>query len=283
MKAAAFDYLQPASLAAALAANAGDARLMAGSQSLGPMLNLRLAEPDTVIDVRRLPELRAHRIEAGRLTIGAAVTHAEIEDGVIPDTTHGMLPAVARNIAYRAIRNRGTLGGSLAHADPAADWVNCMTVLGATCHIAGPRGTRSVAVAEFIKGAYHTALDAGEILVAVQLPAFTEKMRWGYYKISTKVGEFASAIGAVVHDPGLGMTHLLIGAIEARPLLVPELGSVLNLAGEKTDDKTGDAAGNAARDAIAAHLAKIMPAGSEVFVHQHAVALARAIDQMQQR
>ena len=271
MKAAAFDYVQPASLAAALAANTGDARLMAGSQSLGPMLNLRLAEPATVVDVRKLPELRAHRVEAGRLTIGAAVTHAEIEDGVIADTTHGMLPSVARNIAYRAVRNRGTLGGSLAHADPAADWVNCMMVLGATCQIAGPRGNRMVPAVEFIKGAYHTALEAGEMLVAVQLPAFTEKMRWGYYKISTKVGEFASAIGAVVHDPGIGVTQLLVGAIEARPLLVPELAGALALSGD------------ALRDAIAAHIEAVLPRASEVFVHQHAVALARAIHQMQQR
>ncbi len=271
MKAAAFDYVQPASLAAALAANAGDARLMAGSQSLGPMLNLRLAEPGVVVDVRKLPELRAHRVEGGRLTIGAAVTHAEIEDGVLADTTCGMLPAVARNIAYRAVRNRGTLGGSLAHADPAADWVNCMTVLGATCQLAGPRGKLMVPATEFIKGAYHTALEAGEVLVAVQLPAFTEKMRWGYYKISTKVGEFASALGAVVHDPGIGMTNLLVGAIEAKPLLVPELAGALALSGD------------ALRDAIAVQIGKTLPQASEVFVHQHAVALARAIAQMQQR
>ena len=275
MKAAAFGYLQPATVDAALHAATEDARFMAGSQSLGPMLNLRLAEPDTVVDIRRLPALRTHRVEGGRLIIGAAVTHAEIEDGVVPDTTHGMLPAVARTIAYRAIRNRGTLGGSLAHADPAADWVNCMTVLDATCHVIGLEGTRTVPrtvpIGDFIKGAYQTDLASGELLTAVELPAFTPKMRWGYYKISTKVGEFASAIGAVVHDPGLGLTRLLVGAIEAKPLLAPKLANVL------------DAPGDALRDTIAVHIAGAMPQASEVFVHQHAVALARAILQMQQR
>ncbi len=271
MKAAAFGYLQPASVDAALQASTEDARFMAGSQSLGPMLNLRLTEPGTVVDIRRLSALRTHRVEGGRLIIGAAVTHAEIEDGAIADTTQGMLPAVARTIAYRAIRNRGTLGGSLAHADPAADWVNCMTVLDATCHVAGLKGTRTVPAADFVKGAYQTDLASGELLTAVELPAFTPKMRWGYYKISTKVGEFASAIGAVVHDPGLGLTRLLVGAIEAKPLLAPKLANVL------------DASGDALRDTIAAHIAGVLPQASEVFVHQHAVALARAILQMQQR
>lgn len=275
MKAGVFDYVRPdsitAALAAALTAAGGDARFMAGSQSLGPMLNLRLAEPGTVIDIRQLAALRTHRVEGGRLIIGAAVTHAGIEDGVVTDTTKGMLPAVARNIAYRAIRNRGTLGGSLAHADPAADWVNCMVTLGAKFHVAGVQGQRIVAAADFTKGAYQTALDAGELLTAVELPAFTQQMRWGYYKVCTKVGEFASAIGAVVIDPGLGISNLLIGAIEARPLLVPDLAPVLNLS---MDD---------ARDAIAAHLATLMPQASDVFVHQHAIALARAIDQMNRR
>ena len=275
MKAGAFDYVRPdsipAALSAALATTGGDARYMAGSQSLGPMLNLRLAEPDTVVDIRQLAALRSHRIEGGRLIIGASITHAEIEDGVVADTTHGMLPAVARNIAYRAIRNRGTLGGSLAHADPAADWVNCMVALGATFHITSAQGQRVVAAADFTKGAYQTALRAGELLTAVELPAFTREMRWGYYKVCTKVGEFASAIGAVVIDPDLGISNLLIGAIEARPLLVPALASVLKLS---VDD---------ARDAIAAHLANLMPQASDVFVHQHAVALARAIDQMNRR
>ncbi|MBL8386511.1 MAG: FAD binding domain-containing protein [Burkholderiales bacterium] len=265
MKAAAFAYTRPAALADALRAAGRDARFVAGSQSLGPMLNLRLAEPPALVDVRRLPELRGARVEGGRLHLGAAVTHAEIEDGAVPDTTHGMLPAVARGIAYRAVRNRGTLGGSLAHADPAADWVNAMTVLGARCHIAGPDGRRVLPVHEFLQGTYRTALGPGELLVEVELPAFSERMRWGYYKVAAKVGEFASAIGAAVHDPALAMTHLLVGAIEARPLLLPPFAGALELAGD------------AAIEAFGARIAAALPQADAVFVHQHATALARAV------
>ncbi len=267
MKAAAFDYLRPTSLADALAQATAGTRLIAGGQSLGPMLNLRLAVPATVLDIRRLTELRSHRLDAGRLFIGAAVTHAQIEDGLLPDTTRGMLVSVARNIAYRAIRNRGTIGGSLAHADPAADWVNSLVALGAQLHLAGPQGRRVVPAAQFIRGAYQTALVDGEILTAVELPAFTAAMRWGYYKINTKVGEFASALGAVVVDPGLGMVNLLVGAIEAPPLLLPDAAGLLELAYEPL------------RDRLLGLLSQRLPAADPVFIHQHAVALARAVGQ----
>jgi len=268
MKAAAFAFARPASLGEALAAAGAEARVMAGSQSLGPMLNLRLAEPGAIVDIRTLPELRSHRLEAGRLVIGAAVTHAQIEDGAVEDTTRGMLPQVARNIAYRAIRNRGTLGGSIAHADPAADWVNCMTVLGATYHLAASGGRRKVAAEAFMKSAYATVLEQGEILTAVELPAFTPRMRWGYYKICAKVGEFASAIGAAVRDPGLGLTRLLVGAVETRPLVLTDPAGALLSRGE------------AFREAAAAAIARAFPQADEVFVHQHVVALERAVQQM---
>lgn len=273
MKPAAFDYARPADLAGALHALSGHerARALAGGQSLGPMLNLRLADPGLLVDVRRLPELRGHRVEGGRLIIGAAVTHAEIEDGVLPDTTRGLLPGVARTIAYRAVRNRGTLGGSLAHADPAADWVNVVVALQARIHVQGPGGARSVPAADFMRGAYQTALQPGELLVAVELPAFSPQLRWGTYKVCSKVGEFASAMGIVVIDPGLGLTSLLVGAIEARPLLLPPDMATLV-----------DAPYDQARDAVAGHLARHWPAGDEVARHQHAVALARAIVQARQ-
>jgi len=131
MKPVAFDWQRATDLPQALRARADGALCIAGGQSLGPMLNLRLVQPQSLLEVRQLAAMRATNLLQGRLRIGAAVTHAEIEDGVLPDTTQGMLRYVARNIAYRAIRNRGTLGGSLAHCDPAADWVNALTALGA--------------------------------------------------------------------------------------------------------------------------------------------------------
>jgi carbon-monoxide dehydrogenase medium subunit len=126
MKPAPFDYARPSSLADAIALLASDElslKLLAGGQSLGPMLNLRLVQPDLLVDITAVPELRRAEADGDGVLIGACVTHADIEDGRVPDPTEGVLPAVARGIAYRAVRNRGTIGGSLAHADPAADWI----------------------------------------------------------------------------------------------------------------------------------------------------------------
>src|ERR1700736_4084214 len=134
MKAAAFAYQRPADLNAALAlmANAdGMTKIIAGGQSLGPMLNLRLVEPDLIVDISGLAELKQVERRGDELVLGACVTHADIEDGRIPDVTRGAMQGVAGNIAYRAVRNRGTVGGSLSHADPSADWVSALSALGA--------------------------------------------------------------------------------------------------------------------------------------------------------
>jgi carbon-monoxide dehydrogenase medium subunit len=127
MKPARFAMARPRDLAAALsmiAAADSATRIMAGGQSLGPMLNLRLIEPERVVDISTVPELRQIERADGSLVIGACVTHADIEDGRVPDVANGKMARVASGIAYRAVRNRGTIGGSLAYADPAADWVS---------------------------------------------------------------------------------------------------------------------------------------------------------------
>jgi carbon-monoxide dehydrogenase medium subunit len=117
MKPVAFDYVRPDGVEDALktARQNEDAKFIAGGQSLGPMLNLRLARPSLLVDISRLPELRHAELRGSSWMLGAAVTHAEVEDGRTPVGKDGMLPQVARQIAYRAIRNRGTIGGSLAH------------------------------------------------------------------------------------------------------------------------------------------------------------------------
>jgi len=138
MKAAAFQYSRPANLADAvtqLGQNDSMAKAMGGSQSLGPMLNMRLARPTQVIDVSELPELLEVREQSGMIQIGASVTHAQIEDGVHSALVGHPMQSVARDIAYRAVRTRGTLGGSIAHADPAADWVVVMTALNASLQL----------------------------------------------------------------------------------------------------------------------------------------------------
>jgi carbon-monoxide dehydrogenase medium subunit len=270
MKPVAFDWQRATDLPQALRARADGALCVAGGQSLGPMLNLRLVQPQILLEIRQLAAMRATHVLQGRLRIGAAVTHAEIEDGVLPDTTQGMLRYVARNIAYRAIRNRGTLGGSLAHCDPAADWVNALTALGAQVILQNAKQERRLPMPEFVRGPFHTALQPDEMLLAVELPAFTSALRWGYYKICAKVGEFADAIGVVVSDPGLGWHCVLSGAIEARPLLVQGVTDLLQQplpAAEVVRLRLGQA------------LQEQLPNAEAVFVHRHVVALQRALMQ----
>jgi carbon-monoxide dehydrogenase medium subunit len=225
MKPARFAYARPRDLAAALdilASERGAIKIIAGGQSIGPMLNLRLVEPDLVVDVAGLPELRQAALDDGRLMLGACVTHADIEDGRVPDVTAGAMARVASAIAYRAIRNRGTVGGSLAHADPAADWVTALLALDAEIELASRAERRRLSLANFILGALDVALRPGELLVAVRVPAVSRDARWGYLKHCRKVGEFAHAIGSVLLDPVSGQGRAVIGAVESAPVTIAD-------------------------------------------------------------
>ena len=146
MKAAAFAYERPSDLKAALALMAETreaAKIIAGGQSLGPMLNLRLVQPELIIDITSLAELKRAERSGDELVIGACVTHGDIEDGRVPAVLDGLLPRVAGSIAYRAVRNRGTIGGSLAHADPAADWPPVLVALESEILVRSRRGART--------------------------------------------------------------------------------------------------------------------------------------------
>ncbi|MEA2911877.1 MAG: aerobic carbon-monoxide dehydrogenase medium subunit, partial [Bradyrhizobium sp.] len=218
MKPASFAYERPRDLPAALAILAESetsARIIAGGQSLGPMLNLRLVEPELIIDIAGLAELKQVEHRGDELVLGACVTHADIEDGRIPDVTRGAMRAVAANIAYRAVRNRGTVGGSLSHADPAADWISALSALGAKLTLRSRAGVRTVAMEEFIVGALESALRPGEIVETIHVPAMPASAHWGYVKSCRKTGEFAHAIGAVLIDPAAGCARVVIGAIDA--------------------------------------------------------------------
>ncbi len=227
MKPAAFDYVRAGSVAEAVALLAeGSTRLLAGGQSLGPMLNLRLARPQRLVDLKRVPELRMIEADDTVFSLGAGWTHAEIEDGAMEDPTQGLLRHVARGIAYRAVRNRGTIGGSLAHADPAADWVSTIVALGASA-VADSGARRRIAAETFVRGAFATALADNEVLVAIEIPRLSAQARWGYHKLCRKTGEFAKAIGVAVLDPSRGLSRVLAGAVEAAPVLLPETAACL--------------------------------------------------------
>jgi aerobic carbon-monoxide dehydrogenase medium subunit len=233
MKPAPFDYTRATSVAHAidLLSASADSRLLAGGQSLGPMLNLRLARPAHLIDIKRVPEFRVIETDSNCVRIGSCWTHAEIEDGVLEDPTQGILPYVARGIAYRAVRNRGTIGGSLAHADPAADWVSVMGLLNAGIIIQSMTGTRRHDAVTFVQAPFTSGLAAGELLTAIELPRLSPGTRWAYLKVCRKVGEFARAIGAAVLDPRGGFTCVVCGATGGAPVLLTRTAARLAEAG----------------------------------------------------
>src|SRR5277367_6800500 len=223
MKAAPFAYERPSNLDAAIALMAeakGAAKIMAGGQSLGPMLNLRLVQPDLIIDITGLAEFKHAEQSGDELVIGACVTHGDIEDGRIPDVTHDAMRRVASGIAYRAVRNRGTIGGSLAHADPAADWLSSLAALGAEAVILGATGERRVPVAALAVGIFETVIGESEVLRGVRVKRLSSRARWGYYKFCRKTGEFAEAIGVVLHDPDRAVFRLVIGATDGAPIVL---------------------------------------------------------------
>lgn len=231
MKAARFDYVCAASVAEAaecLKKNAGMGKVIGGGQSLGPMMNLRLAQPELLVDVRAISALKHCVWEVGSVLLGAATTHAAIEDGLVPDPARGMMAYVASGIAYRAIRNRGTLGGSLAHADPAADWINLLAVLDAQYLLEGPAGRRTISSEHWMLGAFTTALAEDEILTAVRIATLSNSARWSYYKFNRKTGEFADAISAFIDDPQRGVRRAVIGATDGAPYVIADASPLIN-------------------------------------------------------
>jgi len=242
---------------------------MSGSQSLGPMLNLRLARPAQVVDVAHIPGLRAVTRKADWVEIGAAVTHAEIEDGVHAPLTDHPMRQVARGIAYRAIRTRGTLGGSLAHADPAADWVVTLAALGARVAIRSPRGERTAEADAFMLGAYTTVLEPDELIVAISVPSQTPTTHWGYHKVCRKPGEFAEASAAVYFDASRKCARIVLGAVDGPPLLLHTLAAEIALKGTVV----------AGREALRAAVHAALPERDAIDRKLFTACLERALDQ----
>jgi carbon-monoxide dehydrogenase medium subunit len=272
VKAARFEYRRPASLAEALdilSRAEGAAKAMAGGQSLGPMLNLRLARPGIVVDISALPELLGVASAGGGLQVGAGVTHAQIEDGVFPPLRGHPLQQAAAGIAYRAVRNRGTIGGSLAHADPAADWVVVLAALGADLTLASPRGERKVTMEAFMQGAYTTVLAPDELIRNVGLPALGAKARWGYYKFCRKTGEFAEASCAALFDPSARLARIVLGALDGPPQALPGLAQAVA--------REGLAA--AAPEVVLEAVRNAVPGADAVACRQHAAAVRRCLAQ----
>lgn len=275
MKPVNFDYARPGDVSAVLDLLKDDTRLVkliAGGQSLGPMLNMRLVQPDLVVDLTGVAELKRVDDRKDEIVVGACITHADIEDYRVPDVTHDALPTVARGIAYRAVRNRGTMGGSLTHADPSADWVSMLSAIGAKVTLRGPSGSRTLPVEDYMIGALEADLAHGEMLVSISIPKLSARARWGYYKSCRKTGEFAHAIGAFVIDPERQVSRAVFGATESRPIVVTDARQLL---GDLNKELSSSAFDAKAADAM------IEAAGMVDAIDRktHVVALRRAIEQ----
>ncbi|MGE5136597.1 MAG: FAD binding domain-containing protein [Gemmatimonadota bacterium] len=219
-----FDYLRAQSVDEALsllASHGGEAKLLAGGMSLLPLMKLRLASPAAVIDVRGLPELTGLTEADGVLRIGAGVRHRDLERSELVRRAAPLLATAAATIGDAQVRARGTIGGSLAHADPAADLPAVMLALEATLILRGPGGTREVAAGDFFLDLWETALAPGELVTEVRVPS-TEGRPHGFIKFRQRSQDWA-IVGAAVVGGGeprvalvnMGMTPLRAGAVEA--------------------------------------------------------------------
>jgi len=275
MKAPAIDYIRPRSLSEALnllAQRRGEAQLMAGGQSLLAMMNLRVASPALLIDIARLAELAAVANDAEAVTLGSCVTHAAVEDGRVADPSRGLMPRVAATLGYRAVRTRGTIGGSLALSDPAAEWPAVLTALDAEVALSGPSGRRLLKCAEFTTGIFETKLAPDEIIESVRIPKMSSDARWGYVKLCRKSGEFASALAIAVADHGRNYSRLVIGAANGAPLVLDEASRLLS--GRSRDEIGG---------AVAADLDRAADRHFDEFQRNlHRVAAMRAVQQVLQ-
>lgn len=230
MKPSAFAYSRPRTLDEAVALLAADpvgARAMSGGQSLVPMLNLRLAPLARVVDLGAIAELREVRDEGAHVLFGAATRHVQFEDRLVPDASNGLMAHVAARFAFRAVRTRGTIGGALALADAAADWVLVASALEAMVHLAGPRGRRRLPMDEFMLGAYYTALGEAELVVGVEFARRSPNERWGWSKVTTKVGEYAESMAIALVDRTRNSARVVVGAVDGAPIVLHETAGAL--------------------------------------------------------
>jgi carbon-monoxide dehydrogenase medium subunit len=256
MKLPPFDYACPTTLPEAielLASRDGDAKALAGGQSLMPMLAFRLAQPALLVDLRKLAELRGIRISKRGVALGAMVRWRDIEDDDRLERAHPLLKAAVAHVAHYQIRNRGTVGGSLAHADPAAEMPGIAMACDAEIAVRGKTGARVIHAADFFQGALTTALAPDEVIVEVRLPPWPAGRRWGFQEFARRRGDFAMAAAAAFYDQdGNGRArnaHVAAIGVADRPLRLGAVEAVLD--GQPIDEATilrAEAAASAAVD-----------------------------------
>ena len=234
MKLPLFDYACPPSIAEAVAlltAHDGEAKPLAGGQSLMPMLAFRVAAPALLVDLRKIAELRQVEITDGGVTLGAMVRWRDILDDERLRTAHPLLVAAVEHVAHYQIRNRGTVGGSLAHADPAAELPGIAVTCEARIAATGPAGERIIAAADFFQGPLTTALQPDELITAIRFPAWPARRRFSFSEFARRRGDFALVGAALFYDEDAGkVVNAHVGAIGIadRPLRLAAVEKVLN-------------------------------------------------------
>src|SRR5258706_11169465 len=233
MKASAFAYARATSVenALELLANQGDrAKVLSGGQSLMPAMNLRLISPELVVDIGGLAELRGIAVKEGILIIGALTRHVDLLKSTEIMVHAPLLADAVTHVAHPAIRNRGTIGGSLAHADPASELPACMVALAATIIVRGPGGERRIAAREFFTGIYETALSPQELLVAVELPVAPKQSTHFFHEFARRHGDYAIvglAAQAIVEHGAFSDLRLAYFAVGDRPVLAKAAGKLI--------------------------------------------------------
>jgi carbon-monoxide dehydrogenase medium subunit len=255
MKPAKFDYARPKTLeqaVALLAANRDDVRIIAGGQSLMPMLAFRLAAPRLLVDIGRLPELKSLVVSDDGVALGALVRWCDIERHKGLADAHPLLSEAIRHVAHYQIRNRGTVGGSLAHADPAAEMPGVALVCDAMIDAISSQGSRSIVAADFLTGPLTTALRSDEIVVRVRLPAWPSGRRWAFEEFARRKGDFALA-GVALHydcatDGTAAESHIVGIGISDTPVRLRAAEEVLR--DRIVDDRTVAEAAAVAADGV---------------------------------
>jgi aerobic carbon-monoxide dehydrogenase medium subunit len=255
MKPAPFQYHAPTTIDEAvrtLAEVVGeDGRVLAGGQSLVPIMAFRLARPGHLVDINGVATLRRLAVDGDRLSIGACVRHAAFHKPVVDGPLGRLLATVVRHIAHYPIRTRGTFCGSIAHADPASEWCAVAAALDADMIARRAGGTRTISAQDFFRGIMTTALDEDEILVEVRLPILPADTRFGFYEFNRRAGDFALAMALVtyrVEDGMISAARVAVGGVESQPRRIAQAEQAL--AGRLPDRAAFEAAAAAVAAAV---------------------------------
>lgn len=256
MFAAEFEYRKAGSIADAvrMLSENPDAKLLAGGHSLIPLMRFRLARPEMLIDIGGIDGLRGITVSGDHINIGALTTHGEIANSAEVQQANGLLAEAAGGIGDPAVRNRGTIGGNLAHADPASDWATVLTALGANVSVQGPSGSRTIAAGDFVEDAFTTGLAENELITTVSVPVLAANQRAEYAKMAHPASFYAVVGGAVVvtmDGDRCTAASVAVGGLTPRPVKAAAVEQ--SLAGTTlTMDSIADATSRLGEDISAA-------------------------------